>query len=121
PVAEAGLPTSRSMILVSPDGERSMNTYLGISAELGPGDVSESVVSRAGLLFLEGYLYDQEAGKRAFARAAQLTRAGGGMAGITLSDPFCVTRHRADFRRLVRELDFVLGNEHEWCALYESD
>lgn len=121
PIEGGALPTSRSMILVSPDGERSMNTYLGISAELGPGDVSESVASGAGILFLEGYLYDRDEGKRAFARAARLTRAGGGMAGITLSDPFCVTRHRDDFRRLVRELDFVLGNEHEWCALYEAD
>lgn len=121
PIEGADLPTSRSMILVSPDGERSMNTYLGISAELGPADVSESVVSAARILFLEGYLFDRVEGKRAFQRAAGITRAGGGMAGITLSDPFCVTRHRDDFRRLVRELDFVLGNEHEWCALYESD
>jgi sugar/nucleoside kinase (ribokinase family) len=119
PVADGGLPTSRSMIFVSPDGERSMNTYLGISSELGPGDVPEAVAGAAAILFLEGYLYDKPAGKAAFETAARLTRKGGGMAGIALSDPFCVDRHRGDFRRLVRELDYVIGNQHEWESLYE--
>ncbi|WP_371060746.1 adenosine kinase [Rhodosalinus sp. 5P4] len=121
PVAEGELPTSRSMIFVSPDGERSMNTYLGISAELGPGDVDAGVAGDAEILFLEGYLYDKPAGKAAFIAAARACRAAGGMAGITLSDPFCVDRHREDFRQLVRELDFVIGNEHEWESLYETD
>jgi len=121
PVAGGELPTSRSMIFVSPDGERSMNTYLGISAELGPEDVSDEVAGQAEILFLEGYLYDKDKGKAAFERAARLCRENGGKAGIALSDPFCVDRHRADFRRLVRDLDFVIGNEHEWEALYETD
>ncbi|MCB6179878.1 adenosine kinase [Rhodobacter sp. Har01] len=121
PVAAGELPTSRSMIFVSPDGERSMNTYLGISSELGPEDVSDSVAGKAEILFLEGYLYDKPKGKEAFERAARLTRAGGGKAGIALSDPFCVDRHRDDFLRLVRELDFVIGNEHEWESLYKKD
>ena len=121
PVPGGELPTSRSMIFVSPDGERSMNTYLGISAELGPEDVSDDVAGQAGLLFLEGYLYDKPKGKAAFEAAARACRAGGGKAGIALSDPFCVERHRADFRRLVKELDFVIGNEHEWQSLYETD
>ena len=121
PVEGGELPTSRSMIFVSPDGERSMNTYLGISAELGPEDVSDDVAGQAGLLFLEGYLYDKPKGKAAFEAAARACRAGGGKAGIALSDPFCVERHRADFRRLVKELDFVIGNEHEWQSLYETD
>ncbi|VDC28649.1 adenosine kinase [Pseudogemmobacter humi] len=121
PVPGAELPTSRSMIFVSPDGERSMNTYLGISSELGPQDVSDSVAGAARILFLEGYLYDKDQGKAAFERAAQLTRGAGGLAGIALSDPFCVDRHRADFRRLVKDLDFVIGNEHEWASLYETD
>ncbi|SFL02488.1 adenosine kinase [Shimia haliotis] len=115
------LPTSRSMIFVSPDGERSMNTYLGISSEVGPDDVSDDVAGHAQLLFLEGYLYDKPKGKEAFERAAKLCRDGGGKAGIALSDPFCVERHRDDFRRLVKELDFVIGNEHEWASLYETD
>jgi sugar/nucleoside kinase (ribokinase family) len=121
PVAGGELPSSRSMIFVSPDGERSMNTYLGISAELGPEDVSDAVAGRAEILFLEGYLYDKDKGKAAFERAAKLCREAGGQAGITLSDPFCVDRHRADFRRLVKDLDFVIGNEAEWTSLYETD
>ncbi|PHO05455.1 adenosine kinase [Rhodobacteraceae bacterium 4F10] len=121
PVAGGELPTSRSMIFVSPDGERSMNTYLGISAELGPEDVSDDVAGQAQLLFLEGYLYDKPKGKEAFEAAARLCRAGGGKAGIALSDPFCVERHRDDFRRLVKELDYVIGNEHEWQSLYQTD
>ena len=121
PVPGGELPTSRSMIFVSPDGERSMNTYLGISAELGPDDVSDDVAGEARVLFLEGYLYDKEQGKSAFERAAKLCREAGGQAGISLSDPFCVDRHRTGFRHLVRELNFVIGNEEEWMSLYETD
>ena len=119
--AAGDLPTSRSMIFVSPDGERSMNTYLGISTELGSDDVAEDVAGNAGLLFLEGYLYDKPKGKEALQAAARACRAGGGRAGISLSDPFCVDRHRDDFRVLVRELDFVFGNEHEWKSLYQTE
>ena len=121
PVAGGELPTSRSMIFVSPDGERSMNTYLGISSELGPEDVSDDVAGGTQILFLEGYLYDKPKGKEAFERAAKLCRDAGGRAGIALSDPFCVDRHRTDFRRLVKDLDYVIGNEHEWSSLYETD
>ena len=120
PVPAGELPTSRSMIFVSPDGERSMNTYLGISTELGPEDVNDDVAGQAQLLFLEGYLFDKDKGKAAFEAAAKACRAGGGMAGITLSDPFCVDRHRADFRTLAKGLDYVIGNEHEWMSLYET-
>ena len=121
PVPGGELPTSRSMIFVSPDGERSMNTYLGISSELGPEDVADEVAGQAEILFLEGYLYDKPKGKQAFERAAQLCRANGGKAGIALSDPFCVDRHRDGFRHLVKELDYVIGNEHEWESLYQTD
>jgi sugar/nucleoside kinase (ribokinase family) len=121
PVPGGELPTSRSMIFVSPDGERSMNTYLGISSELGPEDVADEVAGSAGILFLEGYLYDKPKGMAAFERAARLCRAGGGLAGIALSDPFCVDRHRPEFRRLVRDLDYVIGNRHEWTSLYQCD
>lgn len=121
PVPGGKTPTSRSMIFVSPDGERSMNTYLGISTDLGPADVPEDVANQAGLLFLEGYLYDKPAGKEAFLTAARACRSGGGKAAISLSDPFCVDRHRDDFRQLVRELDVVFGNEHEWKSLYQTE
>jgi sugar/nucleoside kinase (ribokinase family) len=121
PVPGGELPTSRSMIFVSPDGERSMNTYLGISSELGPDDVSDSVAGSAEILFLEGYLYDKPKGKQAFERSVDLCHKAGGKAGIALSDPFCVDRHRDDFRRLVKSLDYVIGNEHEWSSLYQTD
>ena len=114
-------PTSRSMIFVGPDGERSMNTYLGISSEVSEDDVDPAVMGDARILFLEGYLFDKDPGKRAFMAAANACRAAGGKAGITLSDPFCVDRHRFDFKRLIEEdMDFVIGNETEWLSLYET-
>jgi sugar/nucleoside kinase (ribokinase family) len=122
PVPGADLPTSRSMIFVSPDGERSMNTYLGISAELGPDDVPEEVAAEAEIIFLEGYLFDKDAGKEAFLKAARACRGAGGLAGIAISDPFCVHRHRSDFLQLIEtEMDYVIGNEAEIRSLYMND
>tara|TARA_R110002073_G_scaffold22414_9_gene77458 strand:+ start:3788 stop:4786 length:999 start_codon:yes stop_codon:yes gene_type:complete len=122
PVPGGELPTSRSMIFVTPDGERSMNTYLGISAEVSPDDVDETVMADSEIVFLEGYLFDKDKGKAAFLKAAQACRGAGGRVGISLSDPFCVDRHRADFRRLVRdEMDYVIGNEQEWTSLYQAN
>ena len=122
PVEGGELPTSRSMIFVSPDGERSMNTYLGISSELSSADVSKDVAGKAKLMFLEGYLFDKDKGKTAFLEAARDCHAGGGKAGIAISDPFCVERHRADFLSLIEnELDFVIGNEDEIKSLWETD
>ncbi|MFT6021989.1 MAG: sugar/nucleoside kinase (ribokinase family) [Ascidiaceihabitans sp.] len=122
PVDDGELPTSRSMIFVSPDGERSMNTYLGISTDLGPSDVPDEVASDTKIMFLEGYLFDKDQGKQAFLEASRQTRASGGMAGIAISDPFCVNRHRADFLRMIGdELDFVMGNEAEVKSLFETD
>ena len=122
PVRNADLPTSRSVIFVSPDGERSMNTYLGISSELGPEDVPDSVLADCEILFLEGYLFDKAPGKEAFRKAASLARQSGARAGISLSDPFCVDRHRDYFRALVcGPLDFFLCNEDELKSLYRTD
>lgn len=121
PVADAEAPTSRSMIFVSPDGERSMNTYLGAGADLGQADVPD-VFDNGKILFLEGYLFDKDDGKTAFAEASRRMRAAGGISGITLSDPFCAERHRADFQRLIAEdMDFVIGNEAEWMTLYQTE
>ena len=121
PVPGGELPTSRSMIFVSPDGERSMNTYLGISAELGPEDVSEDVAAEAEVVFLEGYLFDKDKGKDAFIRTARTCRAAGGKAGVAISDPFCVERHRDDFLNLIEhEMDYVIGNEAEIMSLYQN-
>ncbi|SMC53993.1 adenosine kinase [Primorskyibacter flagellatus] len=122
PVPGGELPTSRSMIFVTPDGERSMNTYLGISAELGPDDVPEDVASDAEIVFLEGYLFDKDKGKEAFIRLARTCRAAGGKAGISISDPFCVERHRDDFLNLIEnEMDFVIGNEAEIRSLFQNN
>ncbi len=122
PVAGGRLPTSRSIIFVTPDGERSMNTYLGISANLGPDEVDDDVFTGNRWLFLEGYLFDKPAGKSAFLAAADACHKSGGKAGIALSDPFCVDRHRDDFRSLVAtKLDYVIGNVHEWESLYQTN
>ncbi|KUJ76529.1 adenosine kinase [Ruegeria marisrubri] len=122
PVPDGELPTSRSMIFVSPDGERSMNTYLGISSELSSADVPSEVAGNAQIMFLEGYLFDKDKGKTAFLEAARDCRNGGGKTGIAISDPFCVERHRADFLLLIEhELDFVIGNEAEIKSLFETD
>ncbi|MEX0312183.1 MAG: adenosine kinase, partial [Tateyamaria sp.] len=122
PIPDGELPTSRCMIFVTPDGERSLNTYLGISTELGPDDVPEAVASQAEIMFLEGYLFDKDKGKEAFRQASRLTRGAGGKAGIAISDPFCVDRHRPDFLDMIgNELDFVIGNEHEITSLFETD
>ncbi len=122
PVAGGETPTSRSMIFVSPDGERSMNTYLGISTGLSSQDVPADVTGNAQIMFLEGYLFDHDAGKSAFREAARSTREAGGKAGIAISDPFCVDRHRADFLSLIEnDLDYVIGNEAEIKSLFETD
>ena len=119
---QSDLPTSRSMIFVSDDGERSMNTYLGISAELGPEDVNLEVASNAEIVFLEGYLFDKDKGKDAFVKLAKECRSAGGLSGIAISDPFCVERHRPDFLSLIKnELDYVIGNKEEIMALFQSD
>jgi len=122
PVAGDLPPTTRSMIFVSPDGERSMNTYLGAGADFDEGDVDVDVASRARWLFLEGYLYDKPEGKAAFTAAAHHCQQGGGKVGITLSDPFCVDRHRDDFLRLItEEMDYTIGNHEEWLSLYQTE
>ncbi len=122
PVDDAEVPTSRSMIFVAPDGERSMNTYLGISTGLTSDDVPAEVAGNARIMLLEGYLFDHDAGKTAFREAARATKAGGGIAGIAISDPFCVERHRADFLSLIKnDLDYVIGNQHEIESLFETN
>ena len=122
PVQNAHLPTSRSMIFTSADGERSMNTYLGISSELGPEDVSGSVAQESEYVFLEGYLFDKDKGKQAFVELSRACRSAGGKAGIAISDPFCVERHRADFLNLIEhECEYVSGNDAEIKSLFETD
>lgn len=122
PIQDFDLPTSRSMIFVSPDGERSMNTYLGISSDVSPADVPDDVMADTDVLFLEGYLFDKDPGKAAFYDAADKARSAGARAGISLSDPFCVDRHRDDFRKLIAgPLSYFMCNEDEIKSLYQVD
>ncbi|MFQ5623705.1 MAG: adenosine kinase [Paracoccaceae bacterium] len=114
--------TGRCMVLVTQDGERSLNTYLGVSEFLAPSDIDETLMADAEWLYLEGYRFDGPDSKAAFAKAIGAAKAAGGKASITLSDPFCVDRHRDEFRRMVREdLDLLFANEHEIMSLYRTD
>ena len=115
-----GAPTARCLILVTPDGERTMNTFLGASVDFTPGDIDADMIDAAKIVYLEGYLFDKDAAKSAFREAARLAKAGGAKVALTLSDPFCVDRHRDDFRKLVKEdADIVFANEKEITTLYE--
>lgn len=117
-----GAPTARSMILITPDGERTMNTYLGACQSLGPADIDETVVSAAAITYLEGYLWDPPEAKEAFRRAASIAHAAGRKVSLTLSDPFCVDRFRAEFLGLMRDgtIDILFANDSELRALYET-
>jgi sugar/nucleoside kinase (ribokinase family) len=113
-------PTGRCIIVVTPDAERTMNTYLGVSSLLCATDIDEDTVAAGAVLYMEGYLYDRDEAKAAFRHAAQIAHTHGRLVSLTLSDSFCVDRHRADFLALVRdEVDILFGNEHELTALYE--
>jgi sugar/nucleoside kinase (ribokinase family) len=120
PPSASGSPTGRCLILVTPDSERTMNTFLGAAAEFGPENVDPDLVASAQVTYLEGYLWDQPEAKEAFRLAARLAHDAGRRVALTLSDGFCVERHRADFLRLVEdEVDILIANEQEICALYE--
>jgi sugar/nucleoside kinase (ribokinase family) len=117
-----GPSTARSMIAVTPDGERSMNTFLGASTEFAASDVDNRAVASGSWLYLEGYLFDKPAAKTAFAHASEVAQSSGRKVALTLSDVFCVDRHRASFRHLIRtHVDLVFANEGELLALYETD
>jgi sugar/nucleoside kinase (ribokinase family) len=116
------IPTGRCIIVVTPDAQRTMNTYLGVSSYLDPTDIDDDAVSDAAVLYMEGYLYDRPAAKDAFRHAAGVAHRAGREVSLTLSDSFCVDRHRDDFRALVAdEVDLLFGNEDELCSLYELD
>src|SRR5262249_30049405 len=120
PPARDGAPTGRCLILVTPDAQRTMNTFLGASVGLGPDDIDERLVARARVVYLEGYLFDPPAAQEAFRVAAGMAHRTGGAVALTLSDPFCVDRHRGAFLELVeRHVDILFANEAEICSLYE--
>jgi sugar/nucleoside kinase (ribokinase family) len=122
PPAASGTPTARSLIFVTPDAQRTMQTYLGACVELGPEDIDPALVASAKVLYMEGYLYDPPQAKQAFIKAASLAHQAGRKVSLTLSDGFCVDRHRAEFRQLVRDhVDLLFANEAEIQSLWEVD
>ncbi|MCB1562964.1 MAG: adenosine kinase [Alphaproteobacteria bacterium] len=117
-----GAKTGRCLILVTPDAQRTMNTFLGASVELSADDVDENLIAAARVTYLEGYLFDREQAKQAFAAGAQAAHENGHRVALTLSDPFCVDRHRHDFLGLVEHhTDILFANEEEIKSLYMQD
>jgi sugar/nucleoside kinase (ribokinase family) len=120
PPAQSGPPTGRCLILVTPDAQRTLNTFLGVSVQLGPEDIDPTLIARSEILYLEGYLFDPPRAQEAFRTAARHAHAAGRKVALTLSDPFCVDRHRPAFLYLVEHhVDILLANEAEICSLYQ--
>jgi sugar/nucleoside kinase (ribokinase family) len=114
--------TGRCLILVTPDADRTMCTTLGVAAQLGPDDLDLALIGRSSITYLEGYLWDEPQAKDAFRTAIAAAHGAGQRAAMSMSDPFCVDRHRGEFARLVGEdLDVLFGNEAELCSLMEVE
>jgi sugar/nucleoside kinase (ribokinase family) len=117
-----GLPTARSLIIVTPDAQRTMQTFLGATTQLGPEDVDMRYITGSKVLYLEGYLWDQPRAKEAMRNAAVAAQKAGVKVSFTLSDSFCVARYRSEFLELVeKHVDILFANEHEILSLYEVD
>ena len=122
PFSTDGPPTGCCLVLITEDGQRTMNTYLGASSMFGAAEVDPEVIRSGRVLYLEGYLFDSDEAKSAFVYASQVAREAGRTVALTLSDAFCVDRHRDAFRTLLDEhVDLLFANEAEICALYEVD
>lgn len=120
--ASAARGTGRCVIAVTPDGQRTMNTYLGAATSFGPHDLDRDVIGRARFLYLEGYLFDPPAAQDAFRSAAALAHEAGRKVALSLSDAFCVGRHRTAFRALAAgHVDILFANEDEIVSLYEAE
>jgi adenosine kinase len=122
PPASAGPSTARCYVLVTPDGERTMNTYLGAAQDLHPNDIDADAIAAAQIIYLEGYLWDPPHAKEAFLKAAKIAHGSERDVALTLSDAFCVGRYRAEFLDLIRTgtVDIVFANESELHSLYET-
>jgi len=120
--ATSGPSTARCYIMVTPDGERTMNTFLGAAQELNPKDIDEVAVAASAVIYLEGYLWDPPNAKEAFLKAADIAHRAGRRVALTLSDAFCVDRYRTEFLDLIRKgtVDILFANERELHSLYES-
>lgn len=120
--AQDGPATARCLIFVTPDAQRTMNTYLGACANLSPADVDEDLIGSAAITYLEGYLYDPPQAKAAFHRAADIAHAAGRKVALSLSDRFCVERYRNELRKLAElHIDYLFANEDEITALFQTD
>lgn len=114
--------TGRCIVLVTPDGERSMNTYLGVTEHLSPDDIDEAMMADAEWIFLEGYRFDGPESHEAFAKAIKAAKGAGGKVALTLSDPFCIDRHHQAFARMIRDdVDMLFANRAEIQAMYHAD
>jgi sugar/nucleoside kinase (ribokinase family) len=122
PPSADGHATARSFILVTPDGERTMNTFLGACQTLGPDDIDADVVKASAIVYLEGYLWDPPEAKQAFRKAVEIAHGAGRKVALTLSDSFCVDRYRDEFLGLLRDgsIDILFANTHEIRSLYET-
>jgi sugar/nucleoside kinase (ribokinase family) len=120
-MAHEGPQTACCLIVVTPDGHRSMNTYLGASREIGPSDIHEREIAAAQVLYVEGYLWDAPQAKAAINKAIAAAKRARRKVAFTLSDPFCVARWRDEFRALMRDIDILFANEEEAKALFETD
>ncbi|MFQ5974075.1 MAG: adenosine kinase [Alphaproteobacteria bacterium] len=118
--ATDGPPTARSLIFITPDAQRTMNTYLGACVNLGPRDIEPELIARGRVTYMEGYLWDRPEAKAAFLKAAELAHREKRDVALTLSDPFCVERHRSSFRELIAgHIDVLFANEKELVSLYQ--
>ncbi len=120
PPATDGPPTARCLIFITEDGQRTMNTYLGACVNLTPDDIDPELIGAAKITYMEGYLWDPPQAKEAFLKAARVAHDHGRQVSLTLSDPFCVERHRASFRELIHHhIDVLFANEEEVKSLYQ--
>ncbi|HLI10133.1 MAG TPA: adenosine kinase [Alphaproteobacteria bacterium] len=121
PPAVFGAATARCLVFITPDAQRTMQTFLGACVELGPEDIDEALIAAAKVTYLEGYLWDPPRAKEALLKACEIAHAHGRKVALSLSDPFCVKRHRTEFRELVAgHVDILFANEQEIMALYQS-
>ena len=120
PILASGAPTARCLIFVTPDAQRTMQTFLGACVDLGPEDVEESKIANSEVVYLEGYLFDPPRAKEAFFKAAKIAKQAGKKVSLSLSDPFCVGRYRAEFLDLIQNhIDILFANEEEIKSLYQ--
>jgi sugar/nucleoside kinase (ribokinase family) len=119
--ASSGQSTACCVVLTTPDAQRTMNTHLGISGFLGPEDIDETIISQSEIVYLEGYLWDSDEAKKAFKKAVKIARKTGGRVALSLSDSFCVRRHRVEFLHLIKNyIDILFANEEEIKSLFKT-